>query len=838
MNSTIQTSIQTYYTVTKYKGSDIMLSSTTGTLYNLGEIMTSNYQSLSSWVRVCKENCKRFTKLPSKEKVSQQNISETLRKKQRRQTYMANDKLVYLNKINHPNYNPFSPLFEAEIKGKPRTATMDDAIAHQRFLKAMNGNYDADVNPPPQTVNNDIQANQSNIQTPMETMETTTQTLNQMAPANIGVASGTQHPMENEILLQPVSDTHAPKHLTWESTYKPRVTDSSNGNQDHTYALVVRIGQKKNQNLKFNEGRILTSLLTSLQKVSPHIKIKPYDKKRVGTGDIESPAQIMFNEGFYLLYIEEPIITKKNHFICRIHFSSNKPFFWFKKNVFFQRWLSQESIRLEENNLEEIHCPKVGFLTQCHPRASLIHVFEERIKQTFAGCDYPPFTCSIEHISVRQTTTKVIVIRSAEKDVAELLELFKKAKRIHFHSFIPWREWNAMISPKQLDLIQRQNKNMTSSKSIILSGFKNDENVKFDYSLAQPDDMILTTEKDIDDNTANAKKGIVTVAEFLYQHYKDCEGNELFTYIYPVALGVREILVQHCHAQEVIELCKVIKQDMFSYMNFDAAKDIFENIEVIQDNSINHTRWEPFQTPTNYKAAYESPLPNKNEASRKHYKRSSETDLKEHPMASYAQAAANKTKQPTHIPQNNRGQSTHHTTVPKQSSDEMLLFRQQLLELSSKQQEQDKNLKLFEEKQEKTQKLFEEKQERINTHMLTELKTTNDIINNNILIPIEKTSQDISDIRQQMMAMQDLTSHVRLIISQMNNNTPNKDTQIRNINEEMVIDKDANKRNFYGKLRNGEGYIYANENNKENIPAGGNHNNCNYETDIVGARSP
>jgi hypothetical protein len=100
--------------------------------------------------------------------------------------------------------------------------------------------------------------------------------------------------------------------------------------------------------------------------------------------------------------------------------------------------------------------------------------------------------------------------------------------------------------------------------------------------------------------------------------------------------------------------------------------------------------------------------------------------------------------------------------------------------------------------------------------MLTELKTTNDIINNNILIPIEKTTQDISDIRQQMMAMQDLTSHVRLI-SQMNNNTPNKYTQIRNNNEEMVIDKDANKRNLYGKLRNGEGYIYANENNKENI---------------------
>jgi hypothetical protein len=68
--------------------------------------------------------------------------------------------------------------------------------------------------------------------------------------------------------------------------------------------------------------------------------------------------------------MEEPITTKNDHFICRLHFIAKKPFFLFEQNVFLQKWLSQEIIRFEENNLQEIHCPKVRFLTQCHPRAS------------------------------------------------------------------------------------------------------------------------------------------------------------------------------------------------------------------------------------------------------------------------------------------------------------------------------------------------------------------------------------------------------------------------------------------------------------------------------------
>jgi hypothetical protein len=151
----IQTLHTTYYTVTKYKNSEIILPSTNGTMYNLGDIIQSKYDSISDWIDVSKENCKRFTKVYSTKKVRSERVSQTLIKKPeteikkaRRKTYLANDKLAYHNKINHPNYNYFSPLTDAETKAKPRSATMADEAARQRFMKAMNGDYNASQTTP------------------------------------------------------------------------------------------------------------------------------------------------------------------------------------------------------------------------------------------------------------------------------------------------------------------------------------------------------------------------------------------------------------------------------------------------------------------------------------------------------------------------------------------------------------------------------------------------------------------------------------------------------------------------------------------------------------------
>jgi hypothetical protein len=211
----IQTLNHTYYTVTKYKGSDIILPSTNGTVYNLDEIIQSNYQSIRNWLNICTENCKRFTKVPLKKKVRQQTISKILIKKERRKTYLANDRIAYYNKINHPNYNPFSPLFEAEAK--PRSTTMADETARTRFLKAMNGNYDEPTklplppiihhehvhqsDPPSPPIIHHEHVNQPDLLPAMDSTITPTRDTNQIDPTQEGATSGKYNTTKNEDLF-------------------------------------------------------------------------------------------------------------------------------------------------------------------------------------------------------------------------------------------------------------------------------------------------------------------------------------------------------------------------------------------------------------------------------------------------------------------------------------------------------------------------------------------------------------------------------------------------------------------------------------------------------------
>ena len=40
--------------------------------------------------------------------------------------------------------------------------------------------------------------------------------------------------------------------------------------------------------------------------------------------------------------------------------------------------MMKEKIFIEMNELSEMHCPKVGFLTNSHPIASMLKVYEEQ----------------------------------------------------------------------------------------------------------------------------------------------------------------------------------------------------------------------------------------------------------------------------------------------------------------------------------------------------------------------------------------------------------------------------------------------------------------------------
>ena len=136
-----------------------------------------------------------------------------------------------------------------------------------------------------------------------------------------------------------------------------------------------------------------------------------------------------------------------------------------------------------------MHCPKVGFFTQSHPRMSLVKIYEEHIKDLLQDETIPPFYCGIEDVGSGQSHCKVIVVKAAEKHVAKFVHLFQKYALKNTYKFMAWRQWTTMAPEEQLKLIQVQNKRLARSKSILLSGFSDDDMITMNHSFTTKMDL-------------------------------------------------------------------------------------------------------------------------------------------------------------------------------------------------------------------------------------------------------------------------------------------------------------------------------------------------------------
>lgn len=92
---------------------------------------------------------------------------------------------------------------------------------------------------------------------------------------------------------------------------------------------------------------------------------------------------------------------------------SKKPLYWIKKSLLLQQqWLMREKIFIEINDLSEMHCPKIGFLTNSHPIASMLPVYAERIQSIVPKTYFPDFTLTIENMACKNWKCKVIKVKA------------------------------------------------------------------------------------------------------------------------------------------------------------------------------------------------------------------------------------------------------------------------------------------------------------------------------------------------------------------------------------------------------------------------------------------
>jgi hypothetical protein len=234
------------------------------------------------------------------------------------------------NRLNNSNYNSYSPLSDEEtIYHQKHQPNMANKLARLNFRTMLsNANNVARASTPSENTTNNIQPTTANInQADTQTQDSPT-TLSDNSPKRANT----------NVILQLESKDYAPKNLTM-APFKTIVYDKFNDNKDTCFSLVVRIGQKKTEQLQFHEGRILTAILTSFQHVMPLIRIVPFRKQRVNVSDvITSPDDIIFDQEYYSKFMEHPTYTKNRQLVFRLHFVAKKPFFWYKKNLHLQQW--------------------------------------------------------------------------------------------------------------------------------------------------------------------------------------------------------------------------------------------------------------------------------------------------------------------------------------------------------------------------------------------------------------------------------------------------------------------------------------------------------------------
>jgi hypothetical protein len=299
----------------------------------------------SIWSFVPRKLSERLQEARQKKYLQSTILKQKLSQKGKRRLVIAPSWKTLHDKSQSPIYNPYSPLIEVDDKEEDEEDEEPTApvtirpkmskSSKENFLKLMS--YDDELTDVEESATANHYpskssgiANQNRQYKPSITSNEATNEPTQIDP-----------PIENEITTN-FSNKYVPKNLTWTSDRKQVDSSLFKDNEENHFALLVRVGKNKGDNLDYHEGRILLSILKSFKTVMTYIKIKPLDYKQGTVAEIDNENDIQFDETFLSNYLEKPMITSNNQFVTRIHFVAKKPFFWYKKNLQFQRWLSTE----------------------------------------------------------------------------------------------------------------------------------------------------------------------------------------------------------------------------------------------------------------------------------------------------------------------------------------------------------------------------------------------------------------------------------------------------------------------------------------------------------------
>jgi hypothetical protein len=84
----------------------------------------------------------------------------------------------------------------------------------------------------------------------------------------------------------------------------------------------------------------------------------------------------------------------------------------------FKKWLKEEKISLEENNLKLLYTTRIGFPTNCWSREAFGKLYEEQMKKVL-GPRCLESTCYSDTLTIGDNTARFMMIKTKNKNAEQ-----------------------------------------------------------------------------------------------------------------------------------------------------------------------------------------------------------------------------------------------------------------------------------------------------------------------------------------------------------------------------------------------------------------------------------
>jgi hypothetical protein len=108
------------------------------------------------------------------------------------------------------------------------------------------------------------------------------------------------------------------------------------------------------------------------------------------------------------------------------------------------------------------------------------------------------------------------------------------------------------------------------------------------------DDIVMSYETIEDRFHNNLNLTTTTISDYIQQSIISGDQTPVFSHVYALVMGTREVIVSNHHVPEAMELIKRIKTDLCRIMNHRAIIKIFTEYEDLILSTTTNNSWQPF----------------------------------------------------------------------------------------------------------------------------------------------------------------------------------------------------------------------------------------------------